>query len=128
MELTIANNDHFDPTPKLKSSPVSILFIPFKYNEIKCKYCNNVYFTTVVFRQKYCKNCLFWYIKYITNSNTYLDVHIRTTKQCIQHEIARNTDFSPRNIQEWCEYCSEITYFNQVATNYLYSTSVKRIL
>ena len=51
---------------------------------------------------------------YYADSNTYLDVHIRTTKQCIQHEIARNTGLSPTKIQEWCEYCSEIAYFNQV--------------
>ena len=55
---------------------------------------------------------------YYADSNTYLDVHIKTTKQCIQHEIARNTDFCSRNIQEWCEYCSEIAYFNQVTEKY----------
>ena len=43
----------------------------------------------------------FGILKYITDSNIYLDVHIRTTKQCIQHEIPRNTGFCPRNIQEW---------------------------
>src|SRR5581483_8361467 len=56
---------------------------------------------------------------YYADSNTYLDVHIRTTKQCIQHEIPRNTGFCLTNIQEWCEYCSEIAYFNQVAADLL---------
>src|ERR1700719_4380415 len=97
--MELANNENlFVPTPKLlKSSPVQILFIPFNNNESKCKYCNNKYSITVYFSQKYCKNCLLQYIKNIKNtiyyadSNTYLDVHIRTKKQCIQHKIARDT-------------------------------------
>ena len=36
MELINTNSENsFDPTPKLKSSPVPILFIPFNYNEDK---------------------------------------------------------------------------------------------
>src|SRR5581483_3525278 len=70
------------------------------------------------------KNCLLQYIKNIKNtmyyadSNTYLDVHIRTKKQCIQHEISRKTGFCLSNIQEWCEYCSEIAYFIQVVAEF----------
>jgi len=148
MELTTTNKDHFDPTPKLKSNPIPILFVPLKYesmfdkfrdnNESRCNYCNNEYFTTVLFGQKYCKDCLLQYIKNIKNtmyyadSNAYLDVHIRTTKQCIQHEITRNTDLCPRNIQEWCEYCSEVAHFNQVAASkrkdYHYYIKVNSIL
>ena len=45
MELTSTNNENpFDPTPKLKSSPVPILFIPFNEYENKCNYCGNKYF------------------------------------------------------------------------------------
>ena len=78
MELTsIINDDSFDPTPKLKSSPVPILFIPFNINEDKCNYCGNKHSETLLFKQKYCKNCLFWYIKYTTDDNTYLDVQDR---------------------------------------------------
>ena len=37
MELVNTNNENsFDPTPKLKSSPVPISFIPFN-NEDKCR-------------------------------------------------------------------------------------------
>src|SRR5436190_11674825 len=61
------------------------------------------------------KNCLFWYIKYMTDNNTYLDILIVTKNtQCIEHEVTRNTDFCTRNIREWCEYCSDISYFNQI--------------
>ena len=75
MELINTNSENsFDPTPKLKSSPVPILFIPFDYDENKCNYCGNAYSETLALKQKYCKNCLFWYIKYITDDDTYLDV------------------------------------------------------
>ena len=66
MNLTITNNENpFDPTPKLKSSPVPILFIPFNNNESKCNYCKNKYSITILFNQKYCKNCLLQYIESI---------------------------------------------------------------
>src|SRR4051812_42727203 len=116
MELISTNNENsFDPTPKLKSNPVPILFFPFNNNEDKCSYCRNKYSKTLLFCQKYCKNCLFWYIKYTTDDNTYLDVLIVTNNtQCIEHGATRNTDFCTKNIQEWCEHCSEISYFNQI--------------
>src|SRR5438045_207234 len=120
MTLTNTNNkDPFDPTPKLKSSPLPILFIPFNNNEVRCSYCNNKYFLTVV-KQKYCKNCLSWYIRYTTGNNIYLDVHISTNDtQCTEHETTRSTDRCIRNVQEWCEYCSEISYFRQIAPSTL---------
>ncbi|PKC54891.1 kinase-like protein [Rhizophagus irregularis] len=110
------DNNPFDPTPKLKSSPVPVLFIPFKNNEEKCNYCGIEYSETLKLRQKYCKNCLFWYIQYITDNNTHLDARISTNNsQCIKHKATRNNFYST-NIQEWCEYCSEILYFTQVVT------------
>jgi hypothetical protein len=107
------NNTLFDPTPRLKSSPVPALFIPFKDNENKCNFCGNEYSETQQYEQKYCKNCLFWYFKQIegNNTNTYLDVHIVTNNS--QHEENRN-NFSTMNIQEWNEYFSKISYFRQV--------------
>ncbi|CAB4403173.1 unnamed protein product [Rhizophagus irregularis] len=109
-------NIPFDPTPKLKSSPVPISFIPFKNNEEKCNYCENEYSKSLKYDQKYCKNCLFLYIQYITGNNTYLDVRINTNNsQCIKHKATRKY-FYIKNIQEWCEYCSEILYFTQVVT------------
>ncbi|PKY32035.1 kinase-like protein [Rhizophagus irregularis] len=116
------DNNPFDPTPKLKSSPVPVLFIPFKMNEKKCKYCGIEYSKsskTLLCSQKYqkyCKNCLFWYIQYITGNNAYLDVRINTNNsQCTKHKATRN-NFNTTHIQEWCEYCSEIL-FTQVVTN-----------
>ncbi|EXX50703.1 Sps1p [Rhizophagus irregularis DAOM 197198w] len=110
------DNNPFDPTSKLKSSPVPVLFIPFKNNEEKCNYCGIEYSETLKLRQKYCKNCLFWYIQYITDNNTHLDARISTNNsQCIKHKATRNNFYST-NIQEWCEYCSEILYFTQVVT------------
>jgi hypothetical protein len=106
------NENSFDPTPKLKCSPVPILFIPFNDDENECNYCGNAYSETLLFKQKYCKNCLFRYIKRTTGENTYLDVHIVTNNtRCIEHEATRNTDYHTTNIQEWCEYCSDILCF-----------------
>ncbi|EXX74916.1 kinase-like domain-containing protein [Rhizophagus irregularis DAOM 181602=DAOM 197198] len=108
------DSNSFDPTPKLKSSPVPVLFIPFKNNEENCNYCGIEYSKSLERYQKYCKYCLFWYIQYITSNNTYLDVRIMTNNsQCIKHKTTRN-NFYTANIQEWCEYCSEILYFTQV--------------
>src|SRR6266498_184286 len=104
MELINTNGENsFDPTPKLKSSPVPIFFIPFDGDKVYCSYCGNKYSVTFLFKQKYCRNCLFWYIKYTTDDNTYLDVHISTNNtQCREHETSRNSDFYTQNIQEWC--------------------------
>src|SRR2546423_618952 len=98
-----------DLTPKLKSSPLPIFFIPFNGNDFYCNHCGNVYSETVLFGQNYCKNCLFWYIKGTTNNEICLDVYISTNNtRCSEHEATRNTNFRTRNIQEWCEYCSEV--------------------
>ena len=90
-------------------------FLPLKNDENKCNYCGNAYSETLALKQKYCKNCLFWYIKYITDNDTYLDLHIVTNNtRCIEHEATRNTDYHTTNIQEWCEYCSDILCFIQI--------------
>src|SRR6185437_11673494 len=75
MELTNDENS-FNPTPRLKSSPIPILFISFNKHDKECNYCGNEYSETLLFCQKYCKNCL---LKYFKNDNIieYLDMHIR---------------------------------------------------
>ncbi|GBC05439.1 hypothetical protein RclHR1_06220012 [Rhizophagus clarus] len=74
----------------LKSSPVPVYFIPFKNNEEKCSYCGIEYSKTLKFEQKYCKNCLFWYIKYVDN-NTCLDEYVKTKNtQRIGHKTAEH--------------------------------------
>jgi hypothetical protein len=114
MKLINKNNDSFDPTPRLKSSPIPAFFIPFKNNEEKCNYCENKYSVTLEFKQKYCKNCFLKYIKCTMDNNIYLDVYINTSKtnECIKHEV-----ISTKNVQEWCEYCSEVLYFRQIVPN-----------
>ncbi|GET66590.1 kinase-like domain-containing protein [Rhizophagus irregularis DAOM 181602=DAOM 197198] len=103
-----------NPAP---SSPVPVLFIPFKNNEKKCNYCGVEYSKTLKFEQKYCKNCLFRYIKYMDN-DVCLNKYVSTsnTHQCIKHKATRN-NFCATNIQEWCEHCSEILYFTHLIPN-----------
>ena len=95
MELINTNNEnYFDPTPKLKSSPMPILFTPFKDYEDNCSYCEIKYSKTLLYNQKYCKNCLSWYIKDTTDNEIYLDVYISTNNtRCSEHEATRSTNF-----------------------------------
>ena len=77
--MDTSDENSFDPTPKLTSNPIPVLFIPLNHNESKCNYCESKYSVTQLL-QKYCKSCLFQYIKLTTGSNTadtYLDVHIK---------------------------------------------------
>ncbi|CAB4431901.1 unnamed protein product [Rhizophagus irregularis] len=39
--------------------------------------------------------------------------------QCNEHETKRNEDFYTRNIKDWCEHCSVISYFKQIPSNSL---------
>ncbi|RIA95067.1 hypothetical protein C1645_758450 [Glomus cerebriforme] len=120
MELTNTNENYFDPTPRLKSSPIPINFIPFNKYDDYCFYCNNKYTETKLFRQKYCKNCFSQYINNIDDNNTYLDVLIGTLlyrfSQCQEHAKIRNEMFTTCNIKEWCKNCSFIFYFKQILT------------
>ncbi|GBC04843.1 hypothetical protein RclHR1_00590029 [Rhizophagus clarus] len=119
MELTSTNGSYsFDPTPRLKSSPVPILFISFGDDDYNCNYCKSKFSLTSTF-QLYCKNCVFDYVNKLNDYNTYLDVHISTEEaQCIEHE-PRN--FYTQNSQEWCKNCSRISRFHQVV-NYKFSS------
>src|ERR1051325_10426525 len=122
MELVNTNNveNPFDPTPKLKSSPIPILFVPFNHWDKNCFYCGDKYTETLFYRQPYCKKCLSQYITDITDNNTYLDMSIYTMNlECNEHEMSRNKESLIQNIQEWCENCSGISYFKQVCTGWL---------
>jgi hypothetical protein len=105
--------------PKLKSSPVPILFIHFNKNEKYCFCCGNLYTETLLFKQKYCEECFLRYITDITDGQTCLDLHISTEWQSDKHETSRNEGFYTRNIKEWCEECSIISYFKQISSNSL---------
>jgi hypothetical protein len=89
MELFKTNENSSDPTPKLKSSPIPINFVPFNQNDINCSWCENRYTCwTCLFNQEYCKNCLLRYVDDLTDNNIYLDVSIDTCCPC-QENITR---------------------------------------
>jgi hypothetical protein len=118
MELIITNVEYsFDPTPKLKSSPIPIEFISFNVNNYNCIHCGEEYTRTLLNKnQKYCKKCLSHYISNINDNNVYLDVHYTMNLECVQHEINKTKE--PQNIQECCRNCFEILCFKQIPINY----------
>ena len=118
MELAKILNEEisFDPTPKLKSSPIPITFVSFDKYDNNCIYCGEGYTSAFFsFQQKYCKKCLSSYLANITDKNTYLDVYFNTrNSECSEHEIIRTS--KPQCVQECCKNCLEILYLNK----YLY--------
>jgi hypothetical protein len=99
-------------------SIIPIVFIPFNNNENECYYCKSSYSITLLFEQKYCKNCFMLYIKYTAKDN--LDIYISTRQiQCNRHK-PRGLNFCTQNIQEWCNNCSEISHFKIIVTSNTY--------
>ncbi|PKC56931.1 hypothetical protein RhiirA1_541865 [Rhizophagus irregularis] len=93
-------------------------------NEDICYYCKKKYSTTLLFEQKYCKICLYWYLKELSRKNMRLDLQISTNKnKCFKHIKPRNFGFFTQNIQEWCMNCSEIIYFKQIITKLSFDTN-----
>jgi hypothetical protein len=126
MELVNANDENsFDPTPKLKSSPVPILFVSFNRSDENCIHCGENYTSTLIYGQKYCKKCLSCYLTKITDNSMYLDVYLLTENlECSRHEISRKKVL--QNIQECCRNCLMISCFKQIPTNsYLQFNSEK---
>ncbi|GES73196.1 kinase-like domain-containing protein [Rhizophagus clarus] len=116
---TIYENS-FDPTPKLKSSPIPISFISFNRFQNDCSHCGNKYSLTVLFNQKYCELCL---LRYIENTgDTYLDMHMSTDNTMLnKYGTSRNRNFCAQNIKERFANCSKIFYFKQIFSyHYLY--------
>ncbi|CAB4441443.1 unnamed protein product [Rhizophagus irregularis] len=116
MELVKLNDENsFDPTPKLKSSPIPIFFISFCWLDHYCIHCGEEYTRTIVAHQKYCKKCLLSYLTNITDNNIYLDVYLLTKDlECNEHEISRTK--IPQKIQECCRNCLMVLYFKQIST------------
>ncbi|GBC00349.1 hypothetical protein RclHR1_03820014 [Rhizophagus clarus] len=98
----------FDPTPRLKSSPIPIFFVPFDIEEKVCD-CGHIYSITC-YSQKYCKNCLFKYIKDVPDFRIYLII-------C---NIYLNT-FNVKEFEKWSENIS----YKQIVTNQSLCKSVK---
>ncbi|PKC75146.1 kinase-like protein [Rhizophagus irregularis] len=118
MEIT---NEKSNPTPKLKSSPIPILFVSFNNNDYNCIYCGEEYYKALFCNlQKYCKKCLSCYITNINDNNSiYLDLYLFTKNlECSEHEI--NRTYIPQNVQECCRNCFEILCFKQIPIYYLY--------
>ena len=111
MELVNDGENYFDPTPKLKSSPVPILFVSFNWFDHNCIYCGEKYSETPYSLgwQRYCKQCLSSYLTNITDKNTYLDAHYTMNLiECSEHEISKTKE--PQCIQECCRHCLEILF------------------
>jgi hypothetical protein len=121
MDLVKLNEENsFDPTPKLKSSPIPILFVSFNRSDNNCIHCGEEYTLTLIYEEKYCKKCLSCYLINITDKNTmYLDVYLLTKElECNEHEISKTK--VPQNIQECCRNCLIIIYFKQIIGHYGY--------
>ncbi|CAB5145956.1 unnamed protein product [Rhizophagus irregularis] len=114
MELANTKNEKFfDPTPRLKSSPIPIKFISFNKFDLNCIYCGEKYFETLLCHdQKYCKKCLSRYINDITDDNIYLDIYYIMALECNQHEISKTK--VPQSIQECCRNCIRVLCFKQI--------------
>ncbi|GBC04090.1 hypothetical protein RclHR1_05500005 [Rhizophagus clarus] len=112
-EMGLSKPVNFDPTPRLKSSPIAIKFISFNENDDKCIYCEEEYIYTLFFTgQKYCKNCLSCYLNNITDNNMYLDVYYSTNLECvIKHEDMTKVS---QVVQECCRNCLKVLCFKQI--------------
>ncbi|PKY54999.1 hypothetical protein RhiirA4_474168 [Rhizophagus irregularis] len=95
-------SDHFDPTPRLKSSYMPIWFIPFN-NENNCSNCNCEYSETTFFKQKYCEYCIKKF--YDNNPSKCLDIQISTNIK-YENESIKNIEFGTPSLQKW--------YFKQI--------------
>ncbi|PKY25343.1 kinase-like protein [Rhizophagus irregularis] len=112
MEIVNTNDENsFDPTPRLKSSPIQIKFISFNVNDENCVYCGEKYIKALLSYQYYCQKCLSRYINDITENDIYLDVHYTMDLECSEHEISRTK--IPQSIQECCGNCVRILCYKQ---------------
>ncbi|CAB5206530.1 unnamed protein product [Rhizophagus irregularis] len=118
MELTVTkilNYDSYNPTPKLKSSPIPISFVSFNANDCNCIHCGDEY-TMSPFSQYYCEKCLLCYLDNTTYKNLYVDAYI----------LAENLIF-PSNfcgiLENYLAYVFQVHYifcFKQIPSNYIF--------
>ncbi|POG53538.1 kinase-like domain-containing protein, partial [Rhizophagus irregularis DAOM 181602=DAOM 197198] len=120
MELVkISGMNSFDPTPKLKSSPIPILFISFNRRDTNCIHCGEEYTKTLFCNnQRYCKKCLSCYLTAIADHNIYLDEYnVMMDLECTKHEIRTK---EPQVIQECCRNCLKVLCFKQIFESCLF--------
>ncbi|PKB97314.1 hypothetical protein RhiirA5_433373 [Rhizophagus irregularis] len=97
------SKNSFDPTPRLITSPIQILFFPFSIDENFC-YCGNVYSNTCSF-QKYCNNCSSEYIKKITYFNAYLDIYDENGISHFKQIVTENSFYINNIYLNYCKLC-----------------------
>ncbi|RIA81102.1 hypothetical protein C1645_881781 [Glomus cerebriforme] len=117
----------FDPTPKLKSSPIPITFVSFNLVDDKCFYCGEGYSYGFLYDQKFCKKCLSRYISDITDIHTYLDVYLdegfyMECDECDKQEIS-GTKEPQKNIKNCCTNCLKFLLFKQIPYNPYFSVN-----
>ncbi|PKY29540.1 kinase-like protein, partial [Rhizophagus irregularis] len=106
------DENYFNPTPRLKSSPIPIKFISFNKLDNNCIYCGEEYTRALLCSsQKYCKKCLSLYINDITDNNMYLDVYIYTMDlECKEHEISKTKVPQMIESERNCKLCGKSLY------------------
>ncbi|RGB28867.1 kinase-like domain-containing protein [Rhizophagus diaphanus] len=121
MELVNTNDEKFfDPTPRLKSSPIPIKFISFDKNDKNCFNCGEEYITTLFCEeQKYCKKCLSRYINDIPDNNIYLDIYCTMELGCNEHDISETKVL--QSIQKCRGNCLRILCFKQILGGFKFS-------
>ncbi|UZO25463.1 uncharacterized protein OCT59_017728 [Rhizophagus irregularis] len=111
MDLVKISND-FDPTPKLKSSPIPINFISFdNYKNDYCIFCGEYYIIAPLsIEQIHFKNCLCYLIN-IKDNNMHLDAYYTMDLECSEHEIRIK---EPQVIQKCCKNRLKVFCFKQM--------------
>jgi hypothetical protein len=108
MELAniLDDENSFDPTPKLTSSPIPILFVSFNEGDQNCFSCGDDYAKSFFFNKRYCKKCLLSYLSKLTDDNMYLDMCM-----CIMNlEDSKNEMSRNKELHTYIE----VSYFKQV--------------
>ncbi|CAB4403443.1 unnamed protein product [Rhizophagus irregularis] len=128
MELVNTNDENFfDPTPRLKSSPIPIKFISFNKYDEKCFNCGEEYIISLLCPdQKYCKKCLSRYINDITDNNTYLDIYCTIELGCKEHDISKAKVL--QNIQKCRGNCLRILCFKQIEGRFDNSLDFNKVI
>ncbi|GBB93709.1 hypothetical protein RclHR1_02220004 [Rhizophagus clarus] len=106
MELVNTNDDDsFDPTPRLKSSPIPIKFISFNECDKNCVFCSEEYISArFCDSQRYCKKCLSSYINDILGHMLHNGLGIRYSsdiERCIDKNYTTIYDDSEKD----CKLC-----------------------
>ncbi|RIA87938.1 hypothetical protein C1645_827096 [Glomus cerebriforme] len=130
------NGNSFNPTPRLKSSPVSTLFTPFNINEAKCDYTlsnNETYgvipyiapeiFKGAAFSKEsdiYSMGMVMWELT--TGCKPFANVEyaahdIDLIYKIIDGKRSEITNDTPKSINNWLLYINNENFYNQQNNN-----------